>query len=604
MRRAAIVTVLVALAALAYFGLRDTSPPVAPPPVADATTARKTSEGEVVGFVAANAATWLGIPFAQPPVGELRWRAPLPPEPRQGPLEALALGAMCPQNRSPFSVLSGDDGPPVAGSEDCLYLNIYAPTDARGLPVMFWIHGGGNTFGSGGEYVGANLASSQKVVVVTINYRMGPMGWFAHPALATGDPRDDSGNYGTLDIIRALEWTRDNIAAFGGDPGNVTVFGESAGGGNTLAMMASPLARGLFHRAIVQSGGFWSTPMMEASGYEADGGHPYSAREIVNRLLVTDGRAADRAAATAVQDGMSATELRDYLRAKPVEAIYGLWSVEGFAMIDAPSTFGDGHVLPALDAAAVFGDPARHTVVPVVLGTNRDEPTIFMVRNPEYTRTILGVIPRFRDEASYLRTVHYGGRTWKARGVDELAEHMTAAGNPNVFAYRFDWDEFGSRAGFDLGKALGASHFIEVPFVFGDFVNYPLAYLFPDEDPARDQLADSMMSYWANFAYTGDPARGRDGSLPRWLRWGTDGHRSIVLDTESGGGIRMMDEIVTHEVVLQELANDTTITDQRERCRIYLRSFGSGDRLNRAEYETLGPDGCAAYDPATLVGEG
>jgi para-nitrobenzyl esterase len=598
MRRATIVVILLVVAGFAYLGLRDTSSPPAPPPVADETTVRATTEGEVVGFVAANSATWLGVPFAQPPVGELRWRAPQPPAPWHGRRNALSVGAMCPQNRSPFSVLSGNDGPQVEGSEDCLYLNIYAPTNARGLPVMFWIHGGGNTFGSGAEYVGANLASTQQVVVITINYRMGPIGWFAHPALATGDPRDDSGNFGTLDIIRALEWTRDNVAAFGGDPGNVTVFGESAGAGNTLAMMASPFATGLFHRAIVQSGGFGTTPMTQAAGYEADGGHAYSSREIANRLLVADGRAADRAAATTVQDGMSAAELRDYLRAKPLEAIYGLWKVEGFAMIDAPSTFGDGHVLPALDAAAVFGDPGRHNAVPVMLGTNRDEPTIFMVRNPEFTRTILGVIPRFRDEANYLKTAHYGGRTWKARGVDELAQHMTHAGNPNVFAYRFDWDEFGSRAGFDLGKALGASHFIEVPFVFGDFANNPLAYLFADEDPARDQLANSMMSYWANFAYTGDPDRGREGSLPQWVRWGTDGQRSIVLDTESGGGIRMMDDVVTRGAVLQELAADTSITDQGERCEIYLRSFGWGERLNRAEYDAFG---CGDYDPATLI---
>ena len=157
-------------------------------------------------------------------------------------IEALAPGSMCPQFET---VLTGADpgSGQVIGAEDCLYLNIWSPPNARDLPVMFWIHGGGNTIGEGGSFSGARLATAHNLVVVTINYRLGVFGWFNHPALQTGDPADDSGNYGTLDMIRALEWTRDNIAPFGGDPGNVTLFGESAGARDTLAMMASPWPR-------------------------------------------------------------------------------------------------------------------------------------------------------------------------------------------------------------------------------------------------------------------------------------------------------------------------------------------------------------------------
>jgi para-nitrobenzyl esterase len=601
MRKAALALIAVSILVLAYFGLKPGPEPEGPPPSAQPITIRATTSGEVVGFVAEGARTWLGIPFAEPPVGELRWRAPQPPARWEGLREAIAPGPMCPQKPSPLAGVSGDAVAAV-GDEDCLYLNIWAPANAVDLPVMFWIHGGGNTIGSGDGYIGASLATSQDVVVVTINYRLGPFGWFAHPALATGSPVDDSGNFGTLDIIRALEWTRDNIAAFGGDPDNVTVFGESAGAFDTLAMMASPLASGLFHKAISQSGGFSPTPMTEAQLDETDGGHPYSAREIVNRLLIADGRATDREAAAAVQDGMSQTELRAYLYDKTPDDIFALWGGSGFGMINAPDNFGDGHVLPALATAAIYSNPENHNVVPVILGTNRDEPALFMAQDPAHTTRFLWVFPRLKDEDAYLRTVRYGALAWKARGVDELAEYMTAAGNPQVFAYRFDWDELGSRAGYDLSKALGATHFLEVPFVFGDFVNFPLAYLFPGEDAERDQLSERMMSYWAQFAYTGDPGQGRDGTLPRWVPWGVDGQRSIVFDSESDGGVRMMDELVTRERVVELLATDPAIPSQRDRCSLYLSTFRWGSQFDRAEYDALGAEGCRDFPPESLQG--
>ena len=147
-------------------------------------------------------------------------------------------------------------------------MNIYAPPNAENAPVMFWLHGGGNTIGEAASYSGENLAMKHGVVVVTINYRLGLFGWFSHPSLSTGNPADDSGNYGTLDVVRGLKWVKNNIEGFGGNPGNVTLFGESAGAFDTLAMMASPLAEGLFHRAIVQSGGFESTPMSVARNTE------------------------------------------------------------------------------------------------------------------------------------------------------------------------------------------------------------------------------------------------------------------------------------------------------------------------------------------------
>jgi para-nitrobenzyl esterase len=191
----------------------------------------------------------------------LRWRAPLAAAPWTGTRTATAMGSPCIQFWGPISGLKGHEGD-VVGAEDCLYLNIWAPAAAstpaadERLPVMVWIHGGGNTIGTGNTYNGSHLAGSQKVVVVTINYRLGVLGWLSHPALREGaaNAADASGNYGVLDMIEALRWVQKNIAAFGGDPANVTVFGESAGGHDVFALLASPLAKGLFQRAIVQSG--------------------------------------------------------------------------------------------------------------------------------------------------------------------------------------------------------------------------------------------------------------------------------------------------------------------------------------------------------------
>ncbi|HAH80291.1 MAG TPA: carboxylesterase, partial [Gammaproteobacteria bacterium] len=300
MRKAAIILIglgiLVVVAGQTYLSWQ-TEPEH--PVVANKTTLRNTESGSVAGFIdKLGARSWQGIPYAEPPVGQLRWRAPQPPIASQTTIEALQPGAICPQFAS---LLSGaDEQTPsgqIAGNEDCLYLNIWSPPNAAKLPVMLWIHGGGNTIGHGGSYNGAALATQRNVVIVTINYRLGIFGWFSHPDLLTGDKLDDSGNYGTLDVIRALEWVQGNIEVFGGDPGNVTVFGESAGAFDTLAMMASPLAKGLFHRAIVQSGGFSPTNLDRAQNYQEDGGAALSSRELVTKMLIADGLAKNHEAA-------------------------------------------------------------------------------------------------------------------------------------------------------------------------------------------------------------------------------------------------------------------------------------------------------------------
>ncbi|HEM47360.1 MAG TPA: hypothetical protein ENO23_10000, partial [Alphaproteobacteria bacterium] len=241
----------------------------------DETSLRHPPAGDVVGYTGQYGShVWSGLPYAAPPRGELRWRAPRPLARWSGRYEATRPATPCPQIASTFAGVVDQEPGTHAGDEDCLQLDVYAPRmepealpgeDAR-LPVMVWIHGGGNVVGHAGFYDGGHLAQSQDVVVVAIHYRLGPLGFFRHAALRA-DARnalEASGNFGLLDQIRALEWVRDNIAAFGGDPANVTVFGESAGGRDVLALLLSEPARGLFHRAIAQSGAVRYAPLEES----------------------------------------------------------------------------------------------------------------------------------------------------------------------------------------------------------------------------------------------------------------------------------------------------------------------------------------------------
>lgn len=601
MRKAAIILIVIGIMVVIGTNIfvADQPDPI-PPPSRDQTTLRDTTGGTVVGFRDKEGArSWQGIAFAQAPIEDLRWRAPRPPKPLEETFEALAPGQICPQFTSALSGGDEQTSGGVVGNEDCLYLNVWSPPNAVDLPVMFWIHGGGNTIGHGGSYNGSVLAAQREVVVVTINYRLGLMGWFAHPALTTGEPLNDSGNYGTLDIVRALEWVQANIGEFGGDPDNVTVFGESAGAFDTLAMMASPLAKDLFHRAIVQSGGFEPEPMPRAQNFESKGGHPYSAQEVVAKMLLADRVVPDHQAAIDHQSSLSDREIKTYLYKKPVEDYFRIFDAAGFGMVNVPTNFGDGYVLPAMTTEEIFTNPANHNVVPIILGTNRDETALFMVRDPQYTENWLGFLPRLKDEESYLRIVKYGSKSWKERGVDSLAHYMTQAGNKHVYAYRFDWDEEPSQGGFELSKALGAAHGLEIAFAFGDFDGgMGLGYLYPG-DEGQMALTHSMTSYWSEFAYNGNPGSGRDGQETNWLSWGTNGKTSIILDTPSDQGIFMDDEIVTIESLKAELAADSGFTDAATQCGLYVRSFRGN--FDRSEYEALNKT-CASTPPSQFVG--
>lgn len=538
------------LAGLAFAACAREAPP-APPEPAEAAV-RAVAQGEVIGFAAGTRAhVWRGLPFAASTAGENRWRAPRPAPAWEGARVAVEHGPRCPQITNAFHRGEGYEPGLVIGSEDCLYADVYAPAMSAGeaaaarLPVMVWIHGGGNVWGRAASYDGANLAANENVIVVAVQYRMGPLGWFAHDAIreSAETPADAGANFGTLDLIAALDWVRENAAAFGGDPDNVTIFGESAGGHNVASLLASPLAAGLFHRAIIQSGSFDSVPLHAA---EHGGQWPNHARAVAERL----------GAASAAD-----------LRAASVEDVYGALALSESGYLDLPRIIEDGVVLPAGPLRAAFASPGGFNAVPVMTGVNRDEMKLFQMLDPEQTKRVLWLFPVARDQNRYDAASDTMSRLWRLRSVDEPAAMMAAGGHEAVYAYRFDWDEGGRFLFTDLSKLLGAAHAIEIPFVFNRFQllgDLDRVMFQRKTEESRRALADAMGGYWAAFARQGAPGDGGRG-LPRWPRWGEGA--LMRLDSAESGGPEVIEGAESFDAVLADLAADPRI-DDAARCEI------------------------------------
>lgn len=472
---------------------------------------------------------WRGIPYAQPPVGALRWRAPRPVEPWEGVRRARRFGS-APLQYSPVF------GNVIIGSEDCLYLNIWRPdSDQRELPVYVWIHGGGNSIGSANQvcdYYGHALAARSNVVVVSINYRLGPFGWFRHPSFREeSDPLDSSGNYGTLDIIEALRWVNAHIANFGGDPDRVLIAGESAGALNVLSLIASPLAEGLFSHAMVQSG-YTETASIEQA--ETIG------LQIEDELLAGDeydlnDPIAFRAAAAQISG-------RQIIR---------LFDSGGLGMLGLPNVVRDGYVLPEAGLDTPFSAGEHFSRVPLIIGSNLEESKLFMSGNRELRRS----------EELYQAATRYMSDSWKIDGVDDVARALTALDDhPPVYAYQFAWgapDETGdSVLPGRKGLWYGAFHTLEIPFFMGtDTIHGPLSFRFfrRSNGDGRKTLSAAMMSYVERFIRS-EPLT--PPGLPAWSPWSnTDGApKCIVFDYRDDAlQLRMMNEAYTQQRVVERL---------------------------------------------------
>jgi para-nitrobenzyl esterase len=618
-----IIGLVLVLVAAGVFSLRQILIPTseATVEVADVSSERLLGLGSVVGFAAPNDThAWLGIPYARPPIARLRWRAPQPTEAWADTFDALAFGPPCVQLGSQFGGVPSDDPDGLAGSEDCLYLNVWAPRkeaegiasdDDQRLPVMVWIHGGGNRIGHSGSsmYDGARLAGTEGVVLVSFNYRLGPFGWFSHPALRSSASNllEASGNFGTLDQVRALEWVQANIEEFGGDPNNVTIFGESAGATNVLGLLVVDAARGLFHRAIAQSGSTDSVSRAEAENdlTAAVPGQRHSSAEITVSLLEKAGVVPDRDAARGYAEALPEADLLEFLRGRSAREIVDVYrNPDRSERLEVPRLIRDGALLPVGDWLSEYRAGRFHRV-PIILGSNRDEMKLFLSQDENLVRRRFGVFYRIRDLEDYERRSRYHSDMWAVRAVARPASAITDSGFLDVFAYRFDWDELPRFLGMDFSKLFGAAHGFEIPFVFGNFDLGPsrLGRIFFDEEsaPARKDLSSRMMSYWAEFARHGSPGRGTDEEKPEWQPWSAETTaRILVFDTPQDGGIRLAEIALSRIRVIAAIDAESDL-DQDEKCELFLDLLSRRPDWNIEEYRGIGRRGCANFPPGAAV---
>jgi para-nitrobenzyl esterase len=478
----------------------------------------ETRQGLIAGQAAHDheACVWKGIPYAQAPVGELRWRTPRPAIPFEELYHADEFSASCLQQEK---MVAG--GESTAFSEDCLYLNIWRPRREGLFPVMYWIHGGGYRSGAGTYqmYNSARLAAEQGVVVVTINYRVGPLGFLALPELVDEEPEGCVGNFGIMDQIQGLKWVRDNIAGFGGDPENVTIFGQSAGGHSVFILMACPQARGLFHRAIPMSGHCDFGITLESA---------FRAGEYYAEALGCHGR--DRLECMRAKES---SELFIKSKNQIVDALSG----------------GEYKFFPAVDGCLLEDYPIEmmrkgtYNRVPVMVGHTLDEVRLYTMMVPGFS-----LMPRFLMNWAIRKTAApiyddifelYSYKEFKTpshlmmRLANDayIAQGMITAeaisDQVPVYLYRFDWNDT------RMPNKMGAFHGADVPFVFGALdLKSRIARILASKKTYREAepLSELMMKYYTNFARNGDP---NGSGLPEWPAYHKETRYRIYLDNET-----------------------------------------------------------------------
>ena len=450
------------------------------------------NEGKVRAF--------LGMPYAAPPVGDLRWKAPQPAARWEGVRDATAFGSHCVQNVVFEDMIFPDPGP----SEDCLYLNVYTPagaTDQSKLPVMFWIHGGAYVGGSASEpRHNGDFLPLKGVVLVTFNYRVGVLGFLATPELVQ-EANGSAGNYGLMDMVAALEWVKTNIGAFGGDAGNVTIFGESAGSFAVSTLMAAPAARGLFHKVIGESG-------------SAFGG-----------ML-----------------GLEPLEVRtkkgsEWMASLEVQTLEELRTVPAEKLLEASREMGISGFPPAIDGKLIT-EPlettyaeGRQAQVPLLMGWNQDEGSFFAGMDADQWKSMakmffkkrsdecLKLYPAETDEQAARSALDYGGDSFVAFVAWKWAEAHRKTGGSAVYRYHFERPTPASK----YHPEPFSFHSSEIDYVFGTLDTRPEAVWQPEDR----KLSEQMMNYWTNFAKTGDP---NGPGLPEWPKYGE--HDELIhLDT-------------------------------------------------------------------------
>lgn len=533
-RTASALAVLSLSLALGACGGGGDDAPVPPPAPADPNTVA-TANGPVKGTERTGMRSFFAIPFAKPPVGALRWTAPQAPDHWTTPREATKSAAPCLQtSASPFRLADA--------SEDCLYLDVHAPTGVTGpLPVMVWIHGGAFNTGGTATYFDPSPLVSKGVIVVNIAYRLGAMGFLGHPALA--DSNGAAGNYGMMDQQAALAWVQANIAAFGGDKANVTIFGESAGGMSVMTHLASPGSEGLFAKAIVQSGAYGANTQLTAAQLQA------TSTTVVTEAL---------AAANVTCDTVDAA----CLRALPADVVSTQLAASFNKYMSSPVPSVDGKVLTETVKSAF--QAGRNHPVPMINGTNEDEYRLFVaigemgrratgdttpaLTPAEFSASVQGLIGA---QTAPLVEMAYPLASYGSDPLTQPSLALSAVGTDLVFACNAL--QLSRRVGVTQAAPIWMYEFRDqtapavignvngsyaVSFPQGAAHSYELQYLFNTTELATDEqraLKNSLTQYWTNFARTGNPSTG--GTVPAWSAFTAGAPVVQRLDVQSGGGI-------------------------------------------------------------------
>ena len=537
------------------------------------------------------------IPYAKPPINDLRWKAP-----REASFVDIfpKEDNFCIQRPSNLGGVDGNNF--FVGSEDCLYLDIFTPKvdNAEELPVMFWIHGGGNTSGLKDLYDFSKMVSRHNVIVVRVNYRLGPFGWFTHPAIQDlQEGEDKTSNFGTLDLIMALKWVNKNISNFGGDPENVTIFGESAGGHNVLALLVSKQAKDLFHKAISMSG--YTTSISKKDAYQPSkesATSKYSSARVVKKLITN--KKID------IFDPNDYTKIREMLLNSSAKDIFNIYAQRA-SYEEIPLLTADGIVIPEIGLKKSLSNKKHVNIVPTMMGSNRDEVKLWLATaryfvDLEYSLigSVLG-IPKVQliNKESFDAFNFYRSSAWKIRGVDIPLNSLATIGNKNIYAYRYDWDDHRRLVVADFKKLIGAAHATEIPLLTGnnDLVGgYPLSDLIYPPSFSKRYTSKNIMRFWTNFAKFGEP--GQSTNSVSWSPYTKTNQNFMIIDKRKN--LKMSDDFNSFESLINLLFNDYRVSDL-EKCVILYQMFTYVGEDIYDNYISKYPQKCSRADSENFI---
>ncbi|MGH2102240.1 carboxylesterase family protein [Aerococcus urinaeequi] len=501
---------------------------------------RETQFGSVKGYEEDEALIWQGIPYGGDTSGENRWQAPTDPQPWSETLDATQAGVVALQ--------AGADG--VTGSEDALNLDIYRPNnETEDLPVLVYIHGGNNQTGQAQEISGKSFVSSQDALVVSVNYRLGPLGFNPLPALKTGSDEENSGNYAMLDLAKSLDWIRANIGEFGGDSNNITVSGFSAGGRDVMAMLISPLFEGKFDKAISFSGGMTIADEEKSQDIFA---------ESIAPLVVEDGVKNDEDQAKKWLL-TSDEEVKDYLYNLDGIRLVGLMSNAGIRMDVFPHLYNDGTVIPTEGF-----DTETYNSVPLIMLTGEQEFSLFSRFDPYFAEAVSdGSIDTAKDISGQYDFVNkYGGQLYSLFNLEDSAIKMTNNYNAPIYGMEILFGENPDYISEEMTK-IGSFHGVFVPLLDTDSKSYAELVTDSYESQGAKELSVMFQNYIYEFISSGNP---NGENLTEWTEWQKDADENILfLDADDSVAIaKMGKKEFDYASVLAAIENDRSITEEQK----------------------------------------